>query len=183
MPISLAMKDANLIRCDAIAPIFLELPAYLAENNYRLPSPKDGPVQTAHKTKLSFFEYLFQPEHLSNLNDFNNFMQLVSSFCPFWVEFYPFEERIISGSEKSADAVLLVDIGGGNGRMLQDLRLKFPGLPGRLILQDLPKTIEDADNTNEVFEKVAHDFFTPQPIQGMPLKPQLFIIFAKIANW
>lgn len=51
----------------------------------------------------------------------------------FWLDFYPFEEGIISGSEKSTDAVLLVDITGGLGLMLQDLRLKFPDLPGRLI--------------------------------------------------
>lgn len=168
-----------LARCDVIAPVMLELPAYFTETKYRLPSTKDGPMQVAHKTELTYYEYVNQPEHSSILDDFSIFMQTFSPFPSYWLDLYPFEERIISGSEKSADAVLLVDIGGGNGHMLRGLRLKFPDLPGRLILQDLPKPIEDADNTKKAFEKIIYDFFTPQPIQGMSLKPPFLVIFCQ----
>lgn len=124
-------------------------------------------MQTAHKTELTFFQYTCQPEHLSILDGFSNFMHSLNVTQSFWLDFYPFEEGIISASEKSTDAVLLVDIAGGLGHMLQDWWLKSPDLPGRLILQDLPKTIENADNTKKAFETIAHDFFTPQPIQGL----------------
>ena len=97
--------------------------------------------------ELTFFKFMSQPEHLSILDDFNTFMRSLNVTQTFWLEFYPLEGGIISGSEKSADAVLFVEIAGGLGHRLQDLRPKFPDLPERLILRDLPKTIESADNT------------------------------------
>lgn len=123
-------ENTNWVRCDNIAPVFQELPAYFAETKNRLPSPKDGPVQAAHKTEFTFFEYMSQPEHLSILHDFNSLMQTVSSTTSSWFDFYAFEEEIIHGLEKSANAVLLVDIAGGLGHKLQELRLKFLNLPG-----------------------------------------------------
>lgn len=159
-------ENTNWVRCDNIALVFQKLPAYFAETKNRLPSPKDGSVQAAHKTEFTFFEYMSQPEHLSILHDFNSLMQTVSSTTSSWLDFYAFEEEIIHGLEKSANAVLLVDIAGGLGHKLQELRLKFPNLPGRLFLQDLPKTIESADNTKKAFETITHDFLIPQPIQG-----------------
>lgn len=45
------------------------------------------------------------------------------------------------------------------------LREKYPDIPGRVILQDLPATVERALPTPGV-ENMAHDFFQPQPVKG-----------------
>lgn len=36
-----------------------------------------------------------------------------------------------------------------------------------MVLQDLPNTIKQAGDGKGVFEPMAHDFFTPQPVKGM----------------
>ena len=160
-----------MCRFDFIGPVFQTLPAYLAETQYRCPTEKCGPLQATYHTELSGFEYVMQPQNASVLKDFNLFMKgrREASGISSWLDFYPFRDRIISGSEESSQAVLMVDVGGGLGHGLQELRAKFPDLSGRLILQDLPKTIEQAEHIEGVFEPMAHDFLTPQPIQSMSL--------------
>ncbi len=72
--------------------------------------------------------------------------------------------------------VLIVDVGGGKGDTLRDLRLARPDLEGRMIVQDLPEVIAGKEKTPGV-EAMAHDFFTPQPIEGKisnVLLPRLF---------
>ena len=64
--------------------------------------------------------------------------------------------------------VLLVDIGGGRGKLLERFRQQRPDLKGRMVLQDLPKVIEGRETANGV-EYLVHDFFTPQCIKGLSL--------------
>lgn len=61
--------------------------------------------------------------------------------------------------------VLIVDVGGGRGEALHDLRTARPDLEGGMIVQDLPEVIAGMKDTPGV-EAMAHDFFTPQPIKG-----------------
>ena len=63
------------------------------------------------------------------------------------------------------DAVLMVDVGGANGSQLVNFKEQFPHLPGRLILQDLPESVQAAKPTPGI-EVQAYDFFTPQPVKG-----------------
>ncbi|KAJ6186900.1 hypothetical protein N7519_001808 [Penicillium mononematosum] len=49
----------------------------------------------------------------------------------------------------SNDRVQLVDIGGGLGHDLAGLKRKFPNIPGRLVLEDLPDVIEHAKESIE----------------------------------
>ena len=42
----------------------------------------------------------------------------------------------------------------------------MPGLKGRMIVQDLPKVIEDQTCEHGV-EAMVHNFFDHQPVQGM----------------
>jgi hypothetical protein len=82
-----------------------------------------------------------------------------------WFDFYPVEERL---RVRTPSDVLLVDVGGGKGHDLASFRRRFPDLPGKLILQDIPVVIEDASREElpEGIEKLGHDFFAPQPVKG-----------------
>ncbi|KAI9658360.1 MAG: hypothetical protein M1821_002493 [Bathelium mastoideum] len=65
----------------------------------------------------------------------------------------------------SGNHVVLVDVGGGRGNMLERLRLQRPDIKGRIILQDLEHIIQNRPQNNGV-EYSVHDFFTRQPIKG-----------------
>jgi len=70
------------------------------------------------------------------------------------------------------ERVLYVNVGGGIGHQCAEFRNKYPAsqIPGRVVLQDLPATIERALPTEGV-ENMAHDFFQPQPVKGRFLSP------------
>lgn len=85
-----------------------------------------------------------------------------------WIDpgFYPVEERLGNGMKQGTEEVLLVDVGGGLGHDLELLKQQHAHVPGRLILQDKAEVINQITATNTVFEKMVHDFFTPQPVHG-----------------
>ena len=63
----------------------------------------------------------------------------------------------------SPQEVLVVDVGGGQGVILKDLRASRPDLKGRMIVQDLPKEVQKGEEAEGV-EAMSYDFFTPQPV-------------------
>lgn len=83
------------------------------------------------------------------------------------VGFYPVLSLVAEANIGDQD-VLLVDIGGSLGHDLSEFRRKWPQVPGRLILQDLPKVVEQARSMDldPAIELMTHDFFTEQPIKG-----------------
>ena len=86
-----------------------------------------------------------------------------------WTDFYPVQERLCDEIERSEDAVLLVDVGGGVGNVLKDFVKESARKTGRLILQDQQAALGDADALKEQgIEVMAHDFFSTQPIKGEP---------------
>lgn len=66
----------------------------------------------------------------------------------------------------SDDSVVMVDVGGGVGQVLELVMKENPSVKGRFILQDLGPIIEQARKKNPAFEVMAYDFFEPQPVQG-----------------
>lgn len=78
-----------------------------------------------------------------------------------WFEFYPVRERL---RVTSPSDILLVDIGGGIGHDIAKFCAAFPDLPGRLVLQDAPAVLQQAELPSAI-EAIAHDFFKPQPTQ------------------
>ena len=80
-------------------------------------------------------------------------------------EFFPIKGAL-ENSDLSDSNPLLVDVGGGIGHDAEEFRIKHPGLSGRVIVQDLPETIQQASKTSQSIELMAHDFFTPQPVDG-----------------
>ena len=83
----------------------------------------------------------------------------------YWLDFFPFEEQIAKDFKEGDGAVMFVDVGGARGHETEAIKKKFPTLPGRFVLQDLPDTVKQALPVPGM-EAVAHDFFTPQPIKG-----------------
>ncbi|KAI2780782.1 putative O-methyltransferase [Daldinia loculata] len=160
-------RDGIIYTYDVAGPSFRGLPEYLKSIKYALPTKlTDGPFQAAHKTELPFFAWLDQnPPYLEK---FNNYMSAYRAGKPSWVDqgFYPIEERLVEGFDANTGGndVLLVDVGGGLGHDLRELKEKHPSLPGKLILQDRPEVIS-AVSSGGVFEATAHDFFTPQPVK------------------
>lgn len=78
----------------------------------------------------------------------------------------PVQEILGATASSENDAVLLVDVGGGMGRDILGFHQQFPGIPGRLVLQDLPAVVADAKNLPRAVEPTAPDFFKQQPIKG-----------------
>jgi hypothetical protein len=66
----------------------------------------------------------------------------------------------------SDEQVALVDIGGSQGHVLEDVKRFLPDLKGRLILEELPETLASVTVPDGV-EAVAYNFLESlQPING-----------------
>jgi hypothetical protein len=76
---------------------------------------------------------------------------------------YPFGEEL-AGVPDTDTRPLLVDIGGGRGQSLMQIKEKWPALQGKLILQDRPMVLDSFPELPGI-EKMAHDFFTEQPVK------------------
>ena len=81
--------------------------------------------------------------------------------APTWLSVFPFKQELGDWHGKP----VFVDVGGGFGHQCQALKAAFPDLPGKIILQDLPQTLEHVP-PNEGVEVVAQNFFEPQATQG-----------------
>ncbi|KAK7908962.1 S-adenosyl-L-methionine-dependent methyltransferase [Apiospora marii] len=151
-------------------PSFLRAHDWLREKGYTCPTDNlDTPFQAAHNTTLHLFAYLqANPPHAQQFQDH---MQAYLLGRPQWMDegFYPIQERVLDGFATAADiddAVLFVDVAGGLGHYTEALLSKFPAIPGRLILQDLPPVIESIQELHPRIERMGYDFFTEQPVKG-----------------
>jgi len=153
---------------DVSRPSFNGFPEHFKQNGYKPPtlSGTDGPLQAAHATDLPFFDWLVAtPPHLEH---FGSFMASYRHGKPDWHEFYPVQERMIEGFDASSNETLLVDVGGGRGHDVVTFVARHKSHPGKVVLQDREPVIASVDvgATGQFFQAQAHDFFTPQPIQG-----------------
>ena len=160
--------DTDLLRSDYFAaPSWKELPKYLAENGYRNPSyPQDTATQLAFRSKTQFFGLLQElPEILAA---FATYMTVQKEGRPEGLQFFPVKERLLQGFvEHDATAVMFVDVGGGKGHEILELRKRIPELPGKMIVQDRPEVIAEIPEQDKCsMEVMEFDYFTPQPIKG-----------------
>ncbi|KAE8395963.1 S-adenosyl-L-methionine-dependent methyltransferase [Aspergillus alliaceus] len=131
------------------------------KNNFRL---RSNPYTFAHNCEG---ETMF--EHIAKFPDrftcFNEAMVAQDSGL-IAIGLYPFAEQL--GDLANDDTATIVDIGGGRGHILRQIKQSAPELKGRFILQDQASVI--ADNGMEKqphgIETMAHDFFHPQPVKG-----------------
>lgn len=81
---------------------------------------------------------------------------------PTWLSVYPIEKEVVAWDP---EAPVFVDVGGGIGHQCAELKAKYPNLPGRVVLEDLPHCINTALPTPGV-ENLVQNFFEPQAIKG-----------------
>ncbi|MCJ1374872.1 hypothetical protein MMC20_006105 [Loxospora ochrophaea] len=140
------------------------LPDYLSSIAFRNPSHSEHALfQYYSGTQMNKYEYMHtQPQQLAMFSAYqaaatevqsNTLQAIINAFLP--------DDNLQTGD----DEVLLVDVGGGRGETISKVRNQRPDLPGRIIVQDLPKEIEGRVPAPGI-EAMPHDFFTPQPIAG-----------------
>ncbi|KAK3173586.1 hypothetical protein OEA41_006918 [Lepraria neglecta] len=85
---------------------------------------------------------------------------------------YPFETELssLSAAVVKQDRVFLVDIGGGQGRAMKELREAYPALKGKTVIQDLARVVDNIPSGLlppglDIHHQV-HDFWAPQPIRN-----------------
>ena len=83
-----------------------------------------------------------------------------------WYEIFLIDDQFTTGLRSDPDAVLIVDVGGSHGHDLLKFKKQYPGLPGKLILQDLPETINSLSGELSGIEPMAYNFYHPQPVKG-----------------
>lgn len=110
----------------------------------------------------SQFEWLAQNKHRQSL--FNSYMSSRRHGKPSWFDVYPVE-RLTNDAVDHQEAVFLVDVGGNQGHDLVKFQDTHPGVPGRLVLQDLPKVVSRCPGGR--IEGMGYSFLDPQPIKGM----------------
>ncbi|KAI0972145.1 putative hydroxyindole O-methyltransferase [Xylaria arbuscula] len=171
-------RDGIIFLHDVAGISFQYLPEYLKNISYTLPTDvTNGPFQAAHKTELSAFSWLDKTP--TYIDAFNNYMSAYRAGKPSWVDphFYPVADRLIDGFNPDISEVFLVDVGGGKGHDLQELKAKHPDIPGKLILQDRETVISTVVSVS--FEAMAHDFFTVQPVQNA----RAYYLHSILHNW
>lgn len=145
-----------------VGPQYQALPGYLEEIGYKSPGDHTKTAfQVAFDTPLDTYAWFASnPTHLAH---FNAYMALRRKPHATWLSVYPVATE---AADWPAEKGLYVNIGGGIGHQCAQFREKYPALPGRVVLQDLPHSVAQALPTLGV-ENMAHDMFEPQPVLGM----------------
>ncbi|KAF2661192.1 methyltransferase B [Lophiostoma macrostomum CBS 122681] len=146
---------------DVHCPVSFALPEYLKTYKYQdITSNKDLPFHLAMKTDLAPFEWMKQtPGQMKALGHVMSIQRETH-----WIDSYAVEKEVGSFAP-IPDSALLVDVGGGFGQQASLFKNKFSSLPGRVVVQDIPETLDRAPPA-EGIEFITHDFFTPQDIKG-----------------
>ncbi len=150
-------------RFDVTDQSVMKLPEVLKDLGYKNPTGDLAIFQKAFGPDMNAFKFL--GTHPSSLKDFNNPMAGQRFNRRDWFDFFPVQEKLFDGM-KGDESALLVDVGGAQGFELRQFRNKFPGAKGKLILQALPNVIESIGELDAGIERMKHDFFTAQPVQG-----------------
>ncbi|PLN81874.1 S-adenosyl-L-methionine-dependent methyltransferase [Aspergillus taichungensis] len=150
---------------DLTLPTLSKLPDYFRDHQYVMPREYEScPMQWA--VGQSQFEWLAQRK-LSQTR-FSSYMASRRQGRPAWFDTFPVE-RLSRTAVARDDAVFLVDVGGNQGHDLVRFRKRFPSLPGRVVLQDLPKVVASAAVSSlreDGVEIMGYSFFDPQPVKG-----------------
>ncbi|KAE8381270.1 S-adenosyl-L-methionine-dependent methyltransferase [Aspergillus bertholletiae] len=136
---------------------------YFEEKGYKNPSDAyDAPFQFAYETNEHHFDWLSKRPAIQSI--FNSVMTESKRHCGIeWFEIYPVLDKLQVAPER----VAFIDIGGGVGHDITALKARFPKLPGKYILEDLPHVIDAIkEPLPEGISAVKYNMFEEQPIQG-----------------
>jgi len=122
-----------------------QLPEYLAKYGYENPgtNPANPSLFSyANNTELGFFEWMTSQPDTEELDGFNQAMaRSMDSKRAAIVNVPVFQELV----DTTSDEVAIVDVGGGYGHLLREIRHRLPQIKGRLVLEDLPETVKGAE--------------------------------------
>ncbi|ROW17151.1 hypothetical protein VPNG_01336 [Cytospora leucostoma] len=78
---------------------------------------------------------------------------------------YPFGEELGKLDIKE-DEIAIVDVAGGQGHIMTDVRERYPNLKGRIIVQDLPAVLDTVlGGPPKGIEFMPYNMFTTQPVR------------------
>ncbi|PHH80235.1 hypothetical protein CDD82_1894 [Ophiocordyceps australis] len=141
-----------------VHPLLQGVPDFLADRKYRdVTTTTDTATQRVFNTPLPVFTWFpTQPKRFEYLQQF----MAVQPYGVPWFSVYPLHTHLGNN-----DDVFLVDVGGGLGHQCARLIEAYPELKGKLVLQDYQEALDQAPPLEGV-EKMAHNFFTKQPVKG-----------------
>ena len=129
---------------------------------------------------MHWFQWAQLKENAEHYRALNAFLES-NQYNKSGVEVFPFEEKtpsLFKSRSQISETALFVDIGGGRGQVCRAFRARYPDLPGRVIFQDLPNAVDEAEPKAGV-EGMYHDFFEPQPIKGA----KIYILRHVLHDW
>ncbi|KOS41203.1 hypothetical protein ACN38_g7928 [Penicillium nordicum] len=140
--------------------------------------PWDTSLMYAYGTDKNIFPWVRDLGYGDHLNDYLGGYNLGR---PHWIDpsVYPAQERLIDGADSSPDAPFLVDIGGNVGHDLKRFQSRYPNVSGKLILQDLPMTIDQIKDLDPAIIRMGYDFHDEQPVKGA----RAYYIHSTLHNW
>ena len=129
------------------------------------------------KVGSNFWEVLSSDPSGARLQRFSKGLSLFAAMHPV-MGIYPFANVLAPGN--SAARPLCVDIGGGRGLAMLELRSACPDLKGEIVLQDRAAVLDDipASELPDI-TKMVHDFFTEQPVKDA----QVYYIRRVMHDW
>ncbi|KAF2868140.1 S-adenosyl-L-methionine-dependent methyltransferase [Massariosphaeria phaeospora] len=142
------------------------LPRYLEKTGFAHVDGAPGPFQDCNHTQDGLFAYLEKdPAMMAN---FNAFMAGSIANRPDWFTTFDVQGIVLAGAKTDAEAVLLVDVAGGQGHDIAAFQHAFPAAPGKLVLQELPAVLDSIPVAALAaqIERQKIDFFEAQPVQG-----------------
>jgi hypothetical protein len=133
------------------------LPRFLEKTGFKHVEGPPGPFQDCNNTDDLMFPYLIKyPDMMSN---FDAFMSGSLEMRQDWFQKFDAQDIVLDGAKTDdPEAVLLLDIGGGEGH--------DPNAPGKLVLQDLPPVIDNIKQLDASIVRQKHDMFEEQPVKG-----------------
>ncbi|THD00347.1 hypothetical protein EYZ11_000240 [Aspergillus tanneri] len=142
------------------ASVMVSLPEYLSSINFDNPADhRPSLFGFARDTDKTMFEWLeSEPEQRRIFLEFQSASSEMSDF-----RLRPLLQSLLTQGDSNAE-VAFVDVGGGQGETLREVSNAVQPR-GRVILQDLPKVIEDLGTDGGV-EVMVYNFLEPQPVKG-----------------
>ncbi|EXJ79628.1 hypothetical protein A1O3_07907 [Capronia epimyces CBS 606.96] len=166
------------VSLDEMAPATYRLNHYLGRfGNHSL---LDTYTETPHSWYYGMMGKNFWEVLNSSHDRMENFIRGLALFDALHpvLAMFPFAEVLQHGN--SPDRPLMVDIGGGRGLALLEIRKGCPNLQGELILQDRPYVLDDITPEDlPGVTKMPHDFFQEQPVQNA----QVYYIRRVLHDW
>ncbi|PMD20179.1 S-adenosyl-L-methionine-dependent methyltransferase [Hyaloscypha hepaticicola] len=139
------------------------VPGYYHKYGFKCPEDhKNVPFTFAHGTvDEGFFDILVKDA--DKLAIFNNAMAVMAVLgLTSLGSMYAFDQLV-----PNQDGIALVDIGGGKGQMLKAIQAAYPGMRGKLVLEDLKVVLDGGVVVDDDVVKIPYDFFKEvQPIKG-----------------